>query len=78
MSHDVHVVNPVLAVVVAGERYFIYSHLYVKLPKFKEYLDWYFEGKVAYPVGMKQEEIMILAIDEAQAELFYSTQACNR
>jgi len=56
----------------------IFSPLYSKLPKFEQYLKWYFEEKASYPVGMVQDEHRILAIDETQAELFYPNQACNR
>ena len=56
----------------------IFAPLYDQLPEFKEYLTWYFEEKASYPVGITNDEERILAMDEARAELFYPTQACNR
>ena len=56
----------------------IFSPLYNQLPEFEEYLTWYFEEKASYPVGITNDEERILAMDEARAELFYPTQACNR
>ena len=56
----------------------LFSSLYEQLPEFEEYLTWYFEEKASYPVGITNDEERILAIDEARAELFYPSQACNR
>ena len=51
----------------------IFSPLYTRLPKFEQYLSWFFKEKASYPVGMVQDEEKILGIDEARAELFYPT-----
>ena len=58
----------------------MFSPLYTKLPEFKQFIEWYFEEKTAYPVGIKRgnDEHKILAIDETVAEVFYPTQAANR
>ena len=56
----------------------IFSPLFKKLPEFEAYLTWYSEEKASYPVGITNDEEKILAMDEARAELFYPTQACNR
>ena len=56
----------------------IFSPLYSKVPELEQYLEWYFEEKASYPVGIQKNEERVLAIDEARAELFYPTQACNR
>ena len=56
----------------------IFSPLYSTVPELEQYLEWYFEEKASYPVGIQKNEERVLAIDEARAELFYPTQACNR
>ena len=51
----------------------IFSPLCGKLPEFEQFIQWYFEEKASYPVGVTSSDRRILAIDEARAELFYPT-----
>ena len=48
------------------------------MPELEEYINWYYMEKDSYPVGIHKTEEKVLAIDEARAELFYPSEACNR
>ena len=56
----------------------IFSPLYSRVPELEESLNWYYEEKALYPVGIHRTEEQVLAIDEARAKLFYPPHAWNR
>ena len=56
----------------------MYSPLYEQLPELQQFLEWFFQERKSYPVGVKRNgQEWILVIDETVAELFYPLQAAN-
>jgi hypothetical protein len=56
----------------------IFSPLYVDIPPFQEYLDYYLREKEGNVVGSGAAEDRVLPIDEAMAELFWPQRVENR